>query len=107
MDGDSCRKATKKLAKKAKPCNGNCNCKQEKIKKSEKTDCCNDEKTNRKDSKQDCDPLSNVRNVLPPAGIRCNFQTYSELHTFLLDYGRNFLLYIGSIFWIIFLLLQN
>ena len=44
--------------------------------------------------------------VLQPAWVRCAFRPCDEVDGFLLDYGRNFLLPIGALLWIVFLIAQ-
>lgn len=48
--------------------------------------------------------LSSVMYVLQPFRIRCAFQDGDGLNKFLLDYGFNFLPYVGIISWVIFFL---
>ncbi len=46
------------------------------------------------------------RNVFQSVWIRCFIQTSNGLDRFLLDYGYNFLLRIGIVFWTIYLVAQ-
>jgi len=107
MDGDSCRKTTKKVAKQAKPCKGNCNCKKEQVKKSEKTDCCNNEKFSIKNIfKGWFSKLHSIwSNLLLSTWICGTFQNDNGLlSNFLLAYNTYFLPPVGLSILVVFLL---
>lgn len=55
---------------------------------------------------KDGDPLPYVGNVFSTIWLRCTIQTNNGLDKFLLDYGYNFLLPVGSFIWIVFLLFK-
>ena len=46
--------------------------------------------------------IPDVSNVLLAIWLRCNFCDHNEIYKFVLDYGCNFLPYIGVIFYILF-----
>lgn len=48
----------------------------------------------------------NVRDVLQPIRVRCDIRNNNEINRFLLDYGYNYVLPGGFIFWIVFLITQ-
>lgn len=50
--------------------------------------------------------VSNVSYLFPTFWIRRAICADNEVDRFLLDYGYNFLFYIGSIFWLIYLLVS-
>ena len=50
---------------------------------------------------------TNGRNVLQPIRVRCDIRNNNEINRFLLDYGYNYVLPGGFIFWFIFLISQN
>jgi hypothetical protein len=48
----------------------------------------------------------NASNIFSAFWIRCLIRSNNEMDRFLLDYGFNFLLYFGSILWLLFLLIS-
>ena len=59
---------------------------------------------NTREEIQACDFISNDRNVFSAPRIRFSLQTDYGLDRFILVRGFNFLFYISSFFWILFLL---
>ena len=51
--------------------------------------------------------LPDGSNILPPFGIRCGFQSPARLARFLLAYHLYFLLPVGTLFWLVFLIIPR
>jgi hypothetical protein len=56
---------------------------------------------------QNSDHLLDAEHVLPAFRLRCAVSVDNEMDRFLLDYGHNFLPYIGLLSWFLFLLCEN